>query len=101
MALTVDSFQAKDLLIAGSDRPLTQAFPITKSDTDFLADDDDNPRPVRAIMVNVAGDVVVTLAGQSDEEAVTLKLAASTIYYIAVKKVWSTSTTATGIHGFI
>lgn len=99
MALTEDTFKAQAVL--QSNAPSDFCIAITKSDTDFLADGNDNPRPIRAIMVNVAGNVKVTFAGQPDDSAVTLTLLAGVVYPFAIKKVWSTDTTATGIHGFI
>lgn len=98
MALTTDVFRADD--IVRNIGPYTQCFSIAKSDANFLADASDNPRPVSAILVTGAGTLKVTMVDQVDGDAVTLTLAASVIYPIAVKKVWNTGT-ATGVFGFI
>ena len=92
-----------DYGIAGylpSEMPITKAFAITASDTDFLADANDKPRPTRYIMANGGGAVKLTFVGNTDAQAVTLTLAAGVLYKYAVKKVWSTGIAATGIHGF-
>lgn len=49
----------------------------------------------RGFMVNVAGDVKLT---DLDDTAVTLTVLAGIIYPICFKVMWSTGTTATGIH---
>lgn len=50
----------------------------------------------RAFMVNVAGNVVIT---DKRGNASTLTVLAGVVYRIAITKVASTSTTATGIFG--
>lgn len=70
--------------------PATNIAQITPNDSA------DIETQTRGIMVNGAGDVKLTTAGG---QTVTLTLAASTIYPIAVNRVYATDTTATGIHG--
>lgn len=100
MALTSDTTYNEYSVVVQSNYPASKAFAITKSDANFLADANDMPLPARALMVNVAGDVKVTFVSQPDAAAVTLTLLAGVVYPFQVKKVWSTGTTATGIHGF-
>jgi hypothetical protein len=72
--------------------PLTRAFSITPHDSNDLA------QTTRGLYVGVAGNVRVILAGDTD--AVTLTgLAAGMVHPFRVKRVLSTSTTATSIVG--
>jgi hypothetical protein len=70
--------------------------PILYSETVTASDSADlSPAPCRAILVDVAGDVKVSYAsGKSD----TLTLAAGIWHPMQVSRVWSTGTTATGLH---
>lgn len=57
--------------------------------------DSNNISPCRALLVGVTGNVKVTyINGQVD----TLALAAGVWHPMLVLRVWSTDTTATGIH---
>jgi hypothetical protein len=77
---------------AGLSSPATRAVAITPHDSNDLAD------VTRGLYVGVSGDVRVILAG--DTSAVTLTgLAAGMVHPLRVKRVLSTSTTATGIVG--
>lgn len=70
--------------------------PILYSQT-ITADDsaDLTPAPCRAILVNVAGAVKVSYPGGISD---TLTLAAGIWHPMQVSRIWSTGTTATGIH---
>lgn len=56
------------------------------------------PRVTRAITLGVAGDIVVDMADGSN---VTIKgLTVGVMYYIAIRKLYATGTTATNIIGY-
>lgn len=71
--------------------PAKYAFSITPHDTNELS------HVTRGLLVGVAGNVNVVLAGDTD--AVVIALAAGIIHPLRAKIVKSTSTTATGIVG--
>lgn len=54
-------------------------------------------KPIRAILVTAAGNVNMTMA---DGVAVTVPMAANTLYPYMVTAVTASGTTATGIFGF-
>lgn len=71
--------------------PAVGGFAITTSDSTDL------PARTRGLIVTAAGDVKVTFY---DGTTVTLPaLVAGVIHPVCVRRVWSTSTTATGIVG--
>jgi hypothetical protein len=72
--------------------PAAIAFAITPSDGNDLT------IYTRGLMVNVAGNVVVDFV--TSGTSITLTLLAGIVYPFHVKRVYSTSTTATGITGF-
>ena len=71
--------------------PAERAFAITPSDSADLA------RKTRAVMVSGAGNLNAILV--LDDEPVVLALSANVVYPLAIKRVLSRSTTATGIVG--
>lgn len=97
MPVTTDTMILDNRIVHSQD-PATNAFAITPSDTNYLADANDKQFHTRGIMVTVAGNVVCIFAG--DTAAVTLPLLAGVLYPFAIKKVNQTNTTATGILGF-
>lgn len=74
----------------GLESPASNALAVTPSDTDDL------PVKPRALMVNVAGDVVLTMNG----DPVTLRLIEGAIYPFRASRIHATGTTATGITVF-
>jgi hypothetical protein len=67
-------------------------FPITPSDSLDL------PTAVRAIRANTAGAIVVTMRSGQQR---TLNFAAGETRVGRFIRVWATSTTATGIEGYV
>ncbi|MGD8753654.1 MAG: hypothetical protein PVG14_19655 [Anaerolineales bacterium] len=73
---------------------IAEIAPIIYSDT-ITPHDSNDINPCRGLLVDVAGDVKCTYQnGQVD----TLYLAAGVWHPMLVKRVWSTGTTASGIH---
>ncbi len=99
MAITTDQIKAGQLSLSGKEE-YTQAFAITKSDTDYLATSQDRPRHTRGLWITGAGTISVIFA--EDTDAVVLTVTANTLYRgFAIKKLNSTNTTATGVIGLI
>lgn len=73
--------------------PLSRSFAVAPDDAADLA------VVTRALQVNVAGNVKVTMADDPDAAPQIVFLAAGVWHPMRVKRVWNTSTTATGIHG--
>lgn len=71
--------------------PATKAFSITASDSVNL------DQPTRGILVTAAGNL--SLLFFDDTASVTIPVDANVVYPFCVKRVNSTSTTATGIIG--
>jgi hypothetical protein len=74
------------------DDPYVSCEPITPADA-VLAQG-----PTRAVWADVAGNIALVFEG--DDTAVVLTIAARTLYKFRVKRINSTSTTATGIFAF-
>lgn len=75
-----------------TDDSARSASAITPSDANNLT------RITKAFTISVAGDVKVDFA---DSGTVTMTgLVVGTVYYMAVRKVYATGTTATGIIGY-
>lgn len=76
-----------------SSEVFNKAAAITASDSTAVS--------YKAIYVGGAGNIKLTLGGNTDAEAVTLTaVPVGTWLYLRVKKVWSTGTTATNLVGF-
>ena len=81
-----------------NDWPITERDPATKGAAVSPSDDNDLPTVSRGLFIGTAGDVKVTFAGQTDDDAVILKnIANGTHFPYAVKKVFDTGTDATDI----
>lgn len=66
--------------------------------TSFLSDTVDLPRPVRAIAVGTAGEIVC----ENDKgNPVIIRVVAGQILPIQTKHIWSTGTTATALVGLV
>lgn len=83
---------------SSSTSPAVRSMAITPHDTNFLADAADSPLVTRGLSVNVAGTVTCKLVDDKSVSYVFYALA-GVIYPLAVVKVFSTGTTATGIYG--
>lgn len=70
----------------------TRSFAITPSDTLDLT------HPCQALYIGVAGNVTVTLAGDTGA-GVLFKSVPVGILHVSAKRVWSTGTAATDIVG--
>lgn len=75
----------------GVDSPASRAFAITPNDSTDLT------TQTRALYVGTAGNLVVTLVG--DSSSVTFSNVAAGYHPLRVKRVHATSTTATGLIG--
>jgi hypothetical protein len=80
-----------DISYYGSTVPAERAFAITPNDSADLA------RATRGVMVSGAGNLNVIL--KLDSSAVVIAVSANVLYPLQIKRVLSTSTTATGIVG--
>jgi len=58
----------------------------------------DLPQPIRRIRATVAGNVKITTIAGTD---VTIAILAGETRDIAIKRVWDTGTTATGLEGML
>lgn len=79
--------------------PARHCFEVTPDDNDEL------PHCTRGLMVSVAGNVRLVFEADQDDNSptdtdVTLPLLAKTYYPFAVKQIYATDTTATGIFAF-
>lgn len=81
------------------DSPAFASMAITPSDTDYLADANDKALVTRAIMSSAGGTITVELAGNAAGTYLAFTMAANVIYPLAVVRVRSTGTAATGIYG--
>lgn len=68
------------------------------SDANYIADSDDKALVVRGIVVQVAGNVAMELAGSPTGVTMTVPVVAGTIYAYNPIRILSTGTTATGIY---
>ena len=93
MALTSKTHTARDL--TPSCFSATDYQSITPSDTNYIADSNDNPRVTRGIQVNVAGDINVEFV--DNDTPVVITVLAGVIYPYALVRVLDTDTDATGI----
>jgi len=67
--------------------------------TSITPDDNNDLSPwVQGISCNVAGNITVTDARGKKS---TIGIIAGFIYPVRIKRVWSTGTTATGLHGYV
>lgn len=83
---------------ATSVQPVESALEVTPSDTtDLVPPSGDTNKATRALVATTAGTVKVDMA---DGTTATLQIAAGIMMPIAVKRVYSNGTTATGIVAF-
>lgn len=66
--------------------------------TPLLSDTVDLPSPIRRIRATVAGNVKITTIA---DNAVVIAILAGETRDIAIKRVWVTGTTATGLEGML
>lgn len=77
-----------DMMALHPNAPFKGSIAVTPNDSTDIVES-------RGIIVDSAGAVKMTFA---DDSIDTITLAANVAYPYRVKRVWSTSTTATGIH---
>lgn len=70
--------------------PVTNAFLIVPNDVNFI-------EKTRAISLDSTARVDVTMA---DGQRIVLPLAGGILHPIAIVKLWTTGTTATGVYGY-
>jgi hypothetical protein len=99
MAITTDTLKSYDLRTGTS--PACKCFAITPHLTNYLSETQagtERQIHTRAIMVTVAGNLQCVFA--MDDTAVIIPVDANVVYPFSLKRIISTSTTATGIFGF-
>lgn len=94
-ALAVEIINPEDIGGAGMNDNIALTVPAESAVAITPDDETDLGNNTRALMVNVAGDVVVDFV--TTGESITLTLAAGVVYPLRVKRVRATGTTATGI----
>ena len=83
---------------ATSVQPVESALAVSPNDsTDLVPPSGDPKKATRAIVVTGAGTVAVAMA---DGTTATVQVAAGILMPIAVKRIYSTGTTASGIVAF-
>lgn len=80
--------------------PVVKTIDITPSDTNYLADADDNPLVTRGIICGVSGDLVAEFADDDEDDLRTIAITAGVVYPFAVVLV-HTDSTATGLVGLL
>ncbi len=79
--------------LLSNEGPMLGGAPVTPSDTTDL------PRVTRGIIITVLGTVKVTMADDSVISFLSGSLAIGVVHPLAVRRIWSTGTAATGIFG--